>query len=72
MGTEFNAQIRDSEIENNKNDLQLSNVKGPKFILSDNYPNNENLNLEEILSYHLEEKNYSFNNNENINLLLFY
>ena len=67
MGTEFNAQIRESEIENNKNDLQLSNVKGPKFILSDNYPNNENLDLEEILSYHLEKKNYSFNNNENIN-----
>ena len=65
MGNEYGEQ---SENLNNKKELLDPNYKGPSFFLNKNYPNDDNLSLEEILRQYLEVKNYSFNNNENINI----
>ena len=65
MGNEYGEQ---SENLNNKNESLDPNYKGPSFYLNKNYPNDDNLSLEEILRQYLEVKNYSFNNNENINI----
>ena len=63
MGTEYDTQSTDDK----KNNLELSKHKEPNLILCSNYPNDENMTLEEILIEHLEETNYSFKNKENIN-----
>ena len=66
MGNEYGEQ---TENLNNKKELLDPNNKGPSFFLNKNYPNDDNLSLEEILRQYLEVKNYSFNNNnENINI----
>ena len=65
MGIEYGEQ---TENLNNNKGLLDPNYKGPSFYLNKNYPNDDNLTLEEILRQYLEVKNYSFNNNnENIN-----
>ena len=63
MGTEYDTQSTDDK----KNNLELSKHKEPNLILCSNYPNDENMTLEEILQDHLEDANYSFKNKENIN-----
>ena len=66
MGIEYGEQTEN--INNNNKGLLDPNYKGPSFYLNKNYPNDDNLTLEEILRHYLEVKNYSFNNNnENIN-----
>ena len=65
MGIEYGEQ---TENLNNNKGLLDPNYKGASFYLNKNYPNDDNLTLEEILRQYLEVKNYSFNNNnENIN-----
>jgi calcium-dependent protein kinase len=65
MGNDYDGQ---NEILDNQNGMLAQNYKGPSFYLNKNYPNDDNLTLEEILRQYLEVKNYSFNNNnENIN-----
>ena len=63
MGIEYGEQ---TENLNNNKGLLDPNYKGPSFYLSKNYPNDDNLTLEEILRQYLEVKNYSFNNNNEI------
>ena len=63
MGTEYDTQSTDIP----HNNLEPTEHKEPGFILCSNYPNDENMTLEEILREHLEETNYSFKNNDNIN-----
>ena len=66
MGIEYGEQTEN--LNNNNKGLLDPNYKGPSFYLNKNYPNDDNLTLEEILRQYLEVKNYSFNNNnENIN-----
>ena len=65
MGIDYGEQ---PENLNNQKALFDPNYKGPAFFLNKNYPNDDNLSLEEILRQYLELKNYSFNNNENINI----
>ena len=66
MGIEYGEQTEN--LNNNNKGLLDPNYKGPSFYLYKNYPNDDNLTLEEILRQYLEVKNYSFNNNnENIN-----
>ena len=60
--------IQTSETDNINNNLLLESYKGPEFILNKNYPNKENMSLEEIIKSHLEEMNYSFKNKENENI----
>ena len=67
MGTGYNTQVSNDEIEENKNNIQLSDYKGPEFFLNENYPNDEKMSLEEIIRHYLEEKNYSFKNKDKIN-----
>ena len=66
MGNEYDTQSTD----NKKNNLELSKHKEPNFILCSNYPNDENMALEEILKDHLEEANYSFKNKENNKIII--
>ena len=63
MGIEYGEQ---TENLNNNKGLLDPNYKGPSFYLNKNYPNDDNLTLEEILRQYLEVKNYSFNNNNEI------
>ena len=66
MGIEYGEQTEN--LNNNNKGLLDPNYKGASFYLNKNYPNDDNLTLEEILRQYLEVKNYSFNNNnENIN-----
>ena len=65
MGIEYGEQTENLNNNNNKGLLD-PNYKGPSFYLSKNYPNDDNLTLEEILRQYLEVKNYSFNNNNEI------
>ena len=64
MGIEYGEQTEN--LNNNNKGLLDPNYKGPSFYLSKNYPNDDNLTLEEILRQYLEVKNYSFNNNNEI------
>ena len=63
MGNEYGEQ---TENHDGKKELLDPNYKGPSFYLNKNYPNDDNLSLEEILRQYLEVKNYSFNNNNEI------
>ena len=63
MGIEYGEQ---TENLNNNKALLDPNYKGASFYLNKNYPNDDNLTLEEILRQYLEVKNYSFNNNNEI------
>ena len=65
MGIEYGEQTENLNNNNNKGLLD-PNYKGPSFYLNKNYPNDDNLTLEEILRQYLEVKNYSFNNNNEI------
>ena len=64
MGIEYGEQTEN--LNNNNKGLLDPNYKGPSFYLNKNYPNDDNLTLEEILRQYLEVKNYSFNNNNEI------
>ena len=64
MGIEYGEQTEN--LNNNNKGLLDPNYKGPSFYLNKNYPNDDNLTLEEILRHYLEVKNYSFNNNNEI------
>ena len=65
MGTDYNSQINNDNDNDNQNNLIVEGYKGPEFSLNENYPNDENMTLEEILKGYLEEGNYSFKNKEN-------
>ena len=65
MGIEYGEQTENLNNNNNKGLLD-PNYKGASFYLNKNYPNDDNLTLEEILRQYLEVKNYSFNNNNEI------
>jgi calcium-dependent protein kinase len=64
MGIEYGEKTEN--LNNNNKGLLDPNYKGPSFYLNKNYPNDDNLTLEEILRQYLEVKNYSFNNNNEI------
>ena len=60
MGTDYNSQINNDNDNDNQNNLIVEGYKGPEFSLNENYPNDENMTLEEIIKGYLEEGNYSF------------
>ena len=68
MGNENNIQNTEVETDNKPNSLILTDYKGPEFVLNEKYPNDEHFSLEQILKQHLNEKNFSFKNKENINI----
>ena len=68
MGNENSALNDENLNKNNNNEILLTkNHNPPEFFLSNDYPNEDKLTLEQILSYYLGDKNFSFNNNEKIN-----
>ena len=70
MGNENSALNDENLNKNNNNEILLTkNHNPPEFFLSNDYPNEDKLTLEQILSYYLGDKNFSFNNNEKINNL---
>ena len=68
MGNENNIQNTEIETDNKLNTIILTDYKGPEFILNEKYPNDEHFSLEQILKQHLNEKNFSFKNKDNINI----
>ena len=70
MGNENSALNDENLNKNNNNEILLTkNHNPPEFFLSNDYPNEDKLTLEQILSYYLGDKNFSFNNNEKNNNL---
>ena len=68
MGNENNFQNTEVETDNKLENVILTDYKGPEFVLNEKYPNDDHFSLEQILKQHLNEKNFSFKNKNNINI----